>query len=175
MSSPSRSRLIPTSTSNTPCRRSRIISMRSSVSISECRYRTLIPFSLRYSVKSSAIFFVSVVTSARSPLAITLRHSAIKSSTWSSTGLTTQTGSISPVGRITCSANTPWLCSSSQSPGVAETKIVGARNLSHSSNFNGRCPRTTAAGTRNQPAWICGCGRRDTCRRFAAPKCGSRQ
>ena len=37
MSSPSRSRLMPTSTSNLPRRRSRMISTRSTVSMSECR------------------------------------------------------------------------------------------------------------------------------------------
>lgn len=43
ISKPSRKRLIPTSTSNSPRRRSRIISTRSTVSISECRYRTRTP------------------------------------------------------------------------------------------------------------------------------------
>ena len=43
ISRPSRSRLIPTSTSNTSRRISRMISDRSSVSISECRYLTRIP------------------------------------------------------------------------------------------------------------------------------------
>ncbi|MNF18879.1 hypothetical protein D3C80_2232480 [compost metagenome] len=37
MSKPSRSRLIPTSTSKAPMRRSRMISTRSTVSMSECR------------------------------------------------------------------------------------------------------------------------------------------
>ena len=46
-SMPSRSRLIPTSTSNTPSRRSRRIATRSSVSTSLCRYWTLTPSSLR--------------------------------------------------------------------------------------------------------------------------------
>ena len=45
ISRPSRSRLIPTRTSNTSRRRSRIISARSRVSISECRYFTRIPSS----------------------------------------------------------------------------------------------------------------------------------
>ena len=43
ISSPSRRRLIPTSTSNTSSRISRMISARSRVSISEWRYRTRIP------------------------------------------------------------------------------------------------------------------------------------
>ena len=46
-SSPSRSRLMPTSTSNSPSRRSRRISIRCSVSTSECRYRTRMPISTR--------------------------------------------------------------------------------------------------------------------------------
>ena len=46
MSSPSLRRLIPTSTSNTPRRRSLTISTLSMVSISECRYFTFISLSL---------------------------------------------------------------------------------------------------------------------------------
>ena len=42
-SRPSRSRLMPTSTSKVPRRKSRIISMRSMVSMSWCIYRTFIP------------------------------------------------------------------------------------------------------------------------------------
>ena len=49
-----------------------------------------------------------------------------------------QTGSISPVGRITCSAKTPPVRSSSHGPGVAETKMVCGRIASHSSNLSGR-------------------------------------
>ena len=45
ISKPSRKRLIPTKTSNTPRRKSRIISARSNVSISECRYFTRMPSS----------------------------------------------------------------------------------------------------------------------------------
>ena len=45
MSSPSRRRLMPTRTSNTSRRISLTISVRSSVSISECRYLTRIPSS----------------------------------------------------------------------------------------------------------------------------------
>ncbi len=47
-------------------------------------------------------------------------------------------GSISPVGRITCSTNIPPVCSSSQGPGVADTKIDCGLIPSHSSNFSGR-------------------------------------
>ena len=64
---------------------------------------------------------VSVVTSTRCPLAAQSRHSAIRSSTWFSTGRTMQTGSISPVGRISCSVKTPPVRPSSHGPGVAET------------------------------------------------------
>ena len=49
-----------------------------------------------------------------------------------------QTGSMSPVGRITCSTKTPPVRSSSHGPGVAERKIVCGRMASHSSNFKGR-------------------------------------
>ena len=62
ISSPSLKRLIPTKTSKTPSLKSLMISIRSNVSISECKYLTLIPFSWKYSVKSSAIFLVKVVT-----------------------------------------------------------------------------------------------------------------
>ena len=43
MSRPSRSRLMPTSTSNTSSRMSLMICDRSSVSMSECRYLTRMP------------------------------------------------------------------------------------------------------------------------------------
>ena len=49
-----------------PSRRSRMISPRSTVSISACRYRTLTPCSSKYSVRSSAMRFVSVVIRTRS-------------------------------------------------------------------------------------------------------------
>jgi hypothetical protein len=47
-------------------------------------------------------------------------------------------GSISPVGRMTCSANTPPVCSISQPPGVAETATVCGRIASHSLKRSGR-------------------------------------
>jgi hypothetical protein len=47
-------------------------------------------------------------------------------------------GSISPVGRITCSAKTPPACSSSHAAGVAETAMVCGRIMSHSSKRSGR-------------------------------------
>ena len=37
-------------------------------------------------------------------------------STWFSTGRTMTTGSISPVGRITCSMKAPWVRSACESP-----------------------------------------------------------
>ena len=43
-----------------------MISMRSMVWTSECMYRTRMPAFFRYSVRSSAIFLVRVVTSTRS-------------------------------------------------------------------------------------------------------------
>ena len=47
--------------------------------------------------------------------------SSMRSSTWVRAGRTSVTGSTRPVGRITCSAKVPPVCSSSQLPGVAET------------------------------------------------------
>ena len=101
-------------------------------------YRTLTCASNIYSVKSSAILFVSVVIRTRCPSSAQFLHSAITSSTWLFVGRTMQTGSISPVGLTSCSVNTPAVFSNSQGPGVAETKIVWGRITSHSSNFNGR-------------------------------------
>ena len=105
-SSPSRRRLMPTSTSNSPSRRLRMISMRSMVWTSECMYRTRMPAFFRYSVRSSAIFLVRVVTSTRSSRAALARISSIRSSIWPVTGRTSTLGSSRPVGRITCS--TTW-------------------------------------------------------------------
>ncbi len=119
-SSPSRSRLMPTSTSYMPSLRSRKMSVRSSVSTSLCRYATLMLSSFKYSVKSSLMRFVSVVTSTRSPLATVSRISAIRSSICPSIGRTSIGGSRSPVGRITCSTGV-GLRLSSYSAGVALT------------------------------------------------------
>ncbi len=47
MSKPSRSRLMPTSTSNSPSRRSRMSCVRSMVWMSLCRYLTRMPSSFR--------------------------------------------------------------------------------------------------------------------------------
>jgi DNA-binding transcriptional MerR regulator len=81
----------------------------------------ILAFSCRYSVRSSAMRLVKVVTRTRRPRAAQVRHSAIRSSTWDSTGRTRHGGSIRPVGRITCSTNTPPVCCISHGPGVAET------------------------------------------------------
>ena len=51
------------------------------------------------------------------------RISPTRSSTWVLAGRTSTGGSIRPVGRMTCSAKTPPVCSISQPPGVAETQI----------------------------------------------------
>ena len=47
ISNPSLNKLIPTKTSNFPSLKSRIISTRSTVSVSECMYLAEIPFSSR--------------------------------------------------------------------------------------------------------------------------------
>src|SRR3546814_8038385 len=49
-----------------------------------------------------------------------------------------QTGSMRPVGRITCSVKTPPVRCSSHGPGVAETNTDSGRIRSHSSNLSGR-------------------------------------
>src|SRR3546814_9860269 len=49
-----------------------------------------------------------------------------------------QTGSMSPVGRITCSVKTPPVRPISHGPGVAETNTDSGRICSHSSNLSGR-------------------------------------
>ena len=79
------------------------------------------------------------MTSTRRPRVARRRGTRpCRSSTWCSTGRTMHVGSIRPVGRITCSTNTPPVRSSSQGPGVAETNTVCGRIASHSSNFSGR-------------------------------------
>ena len=101
-------------------------------------YRTLRPCSWRYSVRSSAIRFVSVVTSVRKPFSAADLASSSRSSTWCATGRTSTAGSTRPVGRMTCSAKTPSVCPSSQSPGVADTNTDCGRMPFHSSNLSGR-------------------------------------
>ena len=111
-SSPSRSRLMPTSTSNSPFLSPVMMSIRSSVSISLCIYRTRTPFSLRYSVKLSAIFFVSVVMSTLPFFAVSLWISTKTSSICPFVGRTSTVGSSRPVGRISCSTTCPARSSS---------------------------------------------------------------
>ena len=120
-SSPSRSRLMPTSTSKTPRRRSRRILMRSSVKISLCRYVTFTPTSIKYSLRLSDIFFVNVVIKTRSLRSARTRHSSNRSSICPFTGRTSMTGSSKPVGRMICSITSPWVLFNSYGPGVAET------------------------------------------------------
>ena len=56
---------------------------------------------------------VRVVTRTRSPFSARARISASRSSTWPFTGRTSIGGSMSPVGRMTCSTTTPpAFCSS---------------------------------------------------------------
>ena len=114
-----------------------MISIRSKVSTSWCIYLTLIPCSVRKSVRSSAIFLVRVVTSTRSFFAVRALISPSRSVTCPSTGRTEMSGSRRPVGRMTCWAT--WvLFWRSYSPGVAETKIIWFSFDSTSSNFRGR-------------------------------------
>ncbi|SKW21344.1 Uncharacterised protein [Mycobacteroides abscessus subsp. abscessus] len=58
-------------------------------------------------MRSSAIFFVNVVTSTRSSASVRCRIDAMRSSICPLVGLTTTLGSTSPVGRMTCSTNSP--------------------------------------------------------------------
>ena len=137
ISNPSLNKFIPTKISNTPILKSLIISILSSVSMSECIYRTFNPFSWRYSVKSSAIFFVNVVAKILKPFFTISFASCIKSSTWVFAGLISTGGSIKPVGRIIWSINSFFVCFNSHGPGVADTNIVWVLIKSHSSNFKG--------------------------------------
>src|SRR6059058_2732520 len=66
------------------------------------------------------------------------RTSPTRSSTCVRAGRMSTGGSISPVGRITCSTNTPPDCVSSHSDGVADTATVCGRIASHSSKRSGR-------------------------------------
>ncbi len=77
---PSLKRLIPTNTSYSPSLRLRSISTLSTVSISECRYATLIPKSCKYEVRSSAILLVKVVIRTLSPFSVFFLTSDITSS-----------------------------------------------------------------------------------------------
>ncbi len=123
ISKPSLRRFIPTNTSNSPNLKLLIIFVLSIVSISECRYLTFIPTSFIYSVKSSAIFFVRVVTSTLCCFFTLSFTSPIKLSICPFTGFICISGSISPVGLIICSTTWLLLCSS-YCAGVALTQIT---------------------------------------------------
>ena len=55
------------------------------------------------------------------PAFATCRTSSTRSSTWVLADLISTGGSMSPVGRMICSAKTPPVCAISHEPGVAET------------------------------------------------------
>ena len=65
--------------------------------------------------------FVMVVTRTLSSLRTQRSISSMRSSIWFSVMRTSNGGSTSPVGRISCSTTTPSLFMSSQSAGVALT------------------------------------------------------
>ena len=97
-------------------------------------------------MRSSDIFFVSVVTRTRSPATTRSLIMAIRSSIWPLVGLMTTSGSIRPVGRMICS--TTWVeWSISHAPGVADRKIVWPTRSTHSSKRSGRL--SAADGNRN--------------------------
>ncbi len=89
-------------------------------------------------MRSSAIFLVSVVTSTRSSRSVRLRISPIRSSICPLVGLTTTCGSTSPVGRMTCSTNSPPVWLSSYGPGVADRYTVCPIRSANSSQVSGR-------------------------------------
>ena len=140
-------------------------------------YFVWIPFSSKKSVRSSAIFLVSVVTSTRAPPLMIVSASAIKSLTCPGysplpvTGRTSISGSTSPVGRITCSTICPHFPSAlsfSYWPGVADINIICPTRASNSSKLSGRL--STALGRRNP------CSTsvffRDWSPAYIAPSCG---
>ena len=80
---------------------------------------------------------VSVVTRTRWSLSTRRRISFMRSSICPSVGRTSTSGSISPVGRMICSAMLTLLASSN-SPGVALTKMSCGTLSRNSSNRSGR-------------------------------------
>ena len=130
------------------------------------------PFSSIYSVSSSAMRLVSVVTNVRKPRFLTSCTSASTSSTWLATGRISTGGSVNPVGRITCSTKTPSVRSNSHLAGVAETNTVWGRFCSHSSNLSGRLSMPMADGSHIPPRLICARDHHYTWHRFAAPSRG---
>ena len=119
-------------------RNSRSSSTRRRVSTSECKYCTRTFRSCKYSVKSSAIFLVSVVTSTRSFRSARILISFTKSSIWPRTGFRTIFGSTKPVGRITCSTTSPFVFSNSYFPGVADRYTFCPTRSKNSGNLSGR-------------------------------------
>ena len=97
-------------------------------------------------MRSSDIFLVSVVTSTRSSRSVRARISCTRSSIWPLVGLTTTSGSTRPVGRITCSTNSPPVRLSSYGPGVADRYTVWPIRSANSSQVSGRL--STADGSR---------------------------
>ena len=83
---------------------------------------------------------VSVVTSTRSSRSTRARISFMRSSICPGVGRTSTSGSISPVGRMTCST-TLTLLRSSKTPGVALTKTICGTRAVNSSKRNGRLSR----------------------------------
>ena len=127
------------------------------------------PISARYSVRSSAIRFVRVVTRIRSFAAARFRISPVKSSIWFFTGRISTSGSTNPVGRITCSTKAPLHFSISYGPGVALTKITWLTNRSHSSNLRGRL--SSAEGSRKP--YFTSVSLRDRSPKYIPPICGT--
>jgi len=102
----------------------------------ECRYSTFSPALRMYSARSSAVRFVSVVTSTRSRRSAWARTSSSRSSTWFLSGLTSTGGSIRPVGRMICGTDPP-LTSISNGPGVAVANSTFPTDPRNSSKFSG--------------------------------------
>ncbi len=71
-------------------------------------------------MRSSDIFFVSVVTRTRSLRSARSRISWTRSSIWPFVVFTTTLGSTRPVGRMICSTGGRFALRSSYGPGVAE-------------------------------------------------------
>jgi len=106
-SRPSRNKLTPTITSNSPNLRLLIIWARSMESISLCKYLLFIPAFCRYWLRSSLILLVSVITRTFWFFATLSLIWLMRSSTWFLIGLISISGSSKPVGLITCSTTSP--------------------------------------------------------------------
>ncbi len=90
---------------------------------------------------------MSVVISTRSPRRARALTSFKSAGTCPRAGSIRTTGSISPVGRMTCSTTSPPVIAISYSLGVAETNNRRSNFFSHSSNRSGRL--SMALGRRN--------------------------